>query len=65
MVTLWLHHDYIMVTPWLHHSYMIVVSYGDSLLAVVAGTPLAGHIENLLRLKEICTQHGMWLHVLG
>jgi len=30
-----------------------------------AGTPLAGHIENLPRLKEICTQHGMWLHVLG
>ena len=33
--------------------------------AIVAGTPLAGHIENLPRLKEICTQHGMWLHVLG
>ena len=61
-----LHHGYIMlpyvsVTLLLH----VVVLYGDSSSAVVAGTPLAGHIENLPRLKEICTQHGMWLHVLG
>jgi len=39
--------------------------HGDIIALVVAGTPLAGQIENLPRLKEICTQHGMWLHVLG
>ena len=53
-----LHHDYIMVTD----SCIMLVTHCR---AVVAGTPLAGHIENLPRLKEICTQHGMWLHVLG
>ena len=31
----------------------------------VSGTPLAGHIEDLLRLREICTDYEMWLHVQG
>ncbi|CAI8044558.1 Pyridoxal-dependent decarboxylase domain-containing protein 1 [Geodia barretti] len=30
-----------------------------------AGTPLAGHIEDLLRLREIATDYEMWLHVQG
>ena len=29
------------------------------------GTPLAGHIEDLLRLREICTDYEMWMHVQG
>lgn len=29
------------------------------------GTPLAGHIEDLLRIREITTDYEMWLHVQG
>jgi hypothetical protein len=35
------------------------------LVVTYAGTPLAGHIEDLLRLREICTDYEMWLHVQG
>lgn len=35
------------------------------LLVAYAGTPLAGHIEDLLRLREICTDYEMWMHVQG
>ncbi|XP_033630500.1 putative pyridoxal-dependent decarboxylase domain-containing protein 2 [Asterias rubens] len=30
-----------------------------------AGTPLAGHTDNLNRLKTICDEYGVWLHVEG
>uniref|UniRef100_F6VXE3 Pyridoxal-dependent decarboxylase domain-containing protein 1 n=2 Tax=Ornithorhynchus anatinus TaxID=9258 RepID=F6VXE3_ORNAN len=35
------------------------------LLVANAGTPGAGHTDKLARLKELCEQHGMWLHVEG
>ncbi|XP_038067512.1 putative pyridoxal-dependent decarboxylase domain-containing protein 2 isoform X1 [Patiria miniata] len=30
-----------------------------------AGTPLAGHTDNLNRLRTICDEYGVWLHVEG
>ncbi|CAH3039336.1 unnamed protein product [Pocillopora meandrina] len=35
------------------------------LLIAYAGTPLAGHTDNLSRLRELCTQNGLWLHLEG
>ncbi|XP_074136710.1 LOW QUALITY PROTEIN: pyridoxal-dependent decarboxylase domain-containing protein 1 [Sminthopsis crassicaudata] len=35
------------------------------LLVANAGTPGAGHTDKLGRLKELCKQHNMWLHVEG
>uniref|UniRef100_A0A3P9ANL7 Pyridoxal-dependent decarboxylase domain-containing protein 1 n=1 Tax=Esox lucius TaxID=8010 RepID=A0A3P9ANL7_ESOLU len=35
------------------------------LLIANAGTPWAGHTDKLGRLKELCEQYGMWLHVEG
>ncbi|KAJ8363875.1 hypothetical protein SKAU_G00127060 [Synaphobranchus kaupii] len=35
------------------------------LLLANAGTPGAGHTDKLGRLKELCDQHSMWLHVEG
>ncbi|XP_071491690.1 putative pyridoxal-dependent decarboxylase domain-containing protein 2 [Diadema antillarum] len=30
-----------------------------------AGTPMAGHTDNLNRLRTICDEHSLWLHVEG
>ncbi|XP_019855616.1 PREDICTED: pyridoxal-dependent decarboxylase domain-containing protein 1-like [Amphimedon queenslandica] len=40
---------------------------GKTPLMVVAyaGTPLAGHIDDLVTLRGICDQYNMWLHVTG
>uniref|UniRef100_A0A8C4Q8J0 Pyridoxal-dependent decarboxylase domain-containing protein 1 n=3 Tax=Eptatretus burgeri TaxID=7764 RepID=A0A8C4Q8J0_EPTBU len=35
------------------------------LLLANAGTPAAGHTDKFVRLSEICSQHGIWLHVEG
>uniref|UniRef100_UPI00358EA79F pyridoxal-dependent decarboxylase domain-containing protein 1 isoform X2 n=1 Tax=Myxine glutinosa TaxID=7769 RepID=UPI00358EA79F len=35
------------------------------LLLANAGTPAAGHTDKFARLSEICSQHGIWLHVEG
>uniref|UniRef100_A0A3Q2QIA3 Pyridoxal-dependent decarboxylase domain-containing protein 1 n=1 Tax=Fundulus heteroclitus TaxID=8078 RepID=A0A3Q2QIA3_FUNHE len=35
------------------------------LLIANAGTPGAGHTDKLGRLKELCDQHSIWLHVEG
>ncbi|XP_070579429.1 putative pyridoxal-dependent decarboxylase domain-containing protein 2 isoform X3 [Ptychodera flava] len=35
------------------------------LLVANAGTPLAGHTDNINRLREICDEHKIWLHVEG
>lgn len=35
------------------------------LLIAYAGTPVAGHTDNLSRLRELCTQNGLWLHLEG
>lgn len=35
------------------------------LLVANAGTPGAGHTDKLGRLKELCNQYSMWLHVEG
>ena len=34
-------------------------------LEIFAGTPVAGHTDNLSRLRELCTQNGLWLHLEG
>eukprot|EP00794_Sanderia_malayensis_P009111 gene9111-10084_t len=43
------------------------VSCGKTPLILIAyaGTPVTGHTDNLTRLREICTQSGVWLHVEG
>ena len=43
------------------------VSCGKTPLMLIAyaGTPVSGHTDNLSRLREICTQSGVWLHVEG
>ncbi|PSN50728.1 Pyridoxal-dependent decarboxylase domain-containing protein 1 [Blattella germanica] len=30
-----------------------------------AGTTIAGHVDNVLRLQELCKQHDIWLHLRG
>ncbi|XP_062874851.1 pyridoxal-dependent decarboxylase domain-containing protein 1 [Trichomycterus rosablanca] len=35
------------------------------LLVANAGTPGAGHTDKLARLRELCTQYNVWLHVEG
>ncbi|KAF6201301.1 hypothetical protein GE061_005749, partial [Apolygus lucorum] len=30
-----------------------------------AGTPIFGHVDNISRLREICSTNGMWLHLRG
>ncbi|XP_074553183.1 pyridoxal-dependent decarboxylase domain-containing protein 1 isoform X1 [Halichoeres trimaculatus] len=35
------------------------------LLIANAGTPWAGHVDKLGRLKDLCDQYSMWLHVEG
>ncbi|KAF5295217.1 hypothetical protein FQR65_LT10501 [Abscondita terminalis] len=43
------------------------VNMGRTPLIVVAdaGTPIAGHVDNLLRLQELCKLHDVWLHLRG
>lgn len=43
------------------------VSCGKTPLILIgyAGTPLSGHTDNLGRLREICTQSGVWFHIEG
>lgn len=35
------------------------------LLIAYAGTPVAGHTDNMSRFRELCTQNGLWLHLEG
>ena len=30
-----------------------------------AGTPLAGHVEDMAGIREFCNKHDMWMHVQG
>ncbi|XP_066261695.1 pyridoxal-dependent decarboxylase domain-containing protein 1 [Euwallacea similis] len=30
-----------------------------------AGTPVTGHVDNIIRIKELCKTHNCWLHVRG
>ncbi|XP_050298227.1 pyridoxal-dependent decarboxylase domain-containing protein 1 [Anthonomus grandis grandis] len=30
-----------------------------------AGTPVTGHVDNIVRIKELCKTHDCWLHVRG
>jgi hypothetical protein len=32
---------------------------------VISGTTIAGHVDNVLRLQELCKQHDIWLHLRG
>lgn len=35
------------------------------LILADAGTPITGHVDNLLRLQDICQQQDIWLHIRG
>ncbi|XP_071965162.1 putative pyridoxal-dependent decarboxylase domain-containing protein 2 isoform X2 [Antedon mediterranea] len=35
------------------------------LVVANAGTPMAGHTDNLTRLRSICDEYGAWLHIEG
>lgn len=43
------------------------ISIGRTPLLVIAdaGTPITGHVDNVLRLQELCRAHDMWLHLRG
>ncbi len=30
-----------------------------------AGTPLAGHVEDMVGIRNVCNEHKMWMHVQG
>ena len=30
-----------------------------------AGTPLAGHVEDMAGIRELCNKHKIWMHVQG
>ena len=30
-----------------------------------AGTPLAGHVEDMAGIRKICDDHKIWMHVQG
>lgn len=32
---------------------------------LITGTAIAGHVDNVLRLQELCKQHDIWLHLRG
>jgi len=32
---------------------------------LITGTTIAGHVDNVLRLQELCKQHDIWLHLRG
>lgn len=36
-------------------------------LIVIAdcGTPITGHIDNIIRMQELCKAHDIWLHLRG
>lgn len=40
---------------------------GRTPLVVIAdvGTPIAGHVDNVPRLQELCKAHDAWLHLRG
>lgn len=43
------------------HAYLLLLP----LFLSAKGTPGAGHTDKLGRLKELCEQYNMWLHVEG
>ncbi|KAF5285802.1 hypothetical protein FQA39_LY04263 [Lamprigera yunnana] len=43
------------------------VNMGRAPLIIIAdaGTPIAGHVDNVSRLQELCKLHDIWLHLRG
>ncbi|GJQ81711.1 hypothetical protein Trydic_g9152 [Trypoxylus dichotomus] len=43
------------------------ISSGRTPLIVVAdvGTPITGHVDNILRIQSLCKTHDIWLHLRG
>jgi len=43
------------------------LSRGKVPLMVIAyaGTPLAGHVEDMAGIREVCNKHRIWMHVQG
>ena len=35
------------------------------MVVATAGTTFAGHVDDLARIRELCTQHKIWMHVQG
>lgn len=51
----------------LHKMLIEDINAGRTPLIVIAdaGTPVAGHVDNLLRLQELCKANDVWLHLRG
>ncbi|KAI4455855.1 pyridoxal-dependent decarboxylase domain-containing protein 1 [Holotrichia oblita] len=43
------------------------ISSGRTPLIVIAdvGTPITGHVDNILRIQSLCKTHDLWLHLRG
>lgn len=35
------------------------------MVVAYAGTPLAGHVEDMAAIRDVCNKHTVWMHVLG
>eukprot|EP00731_Ephydatia_muelleri_P029089 Em0020g733a len=47
-------------------SYVPCISSAHTMVVLsAAGTPLAGHIDHLQDIRDICSKHKLWLHVTG
>jgi Glutamate decarboxylase and related PLP-dependent proteins len=51
--------------------WMAYIQWADDISSVwiiwhlITGTTIAGHVDNVLRLQELCKQHDIWLHLRG
>lgn len=43
------------------------ITSGRTPLIVIAdvGTPITGHVDNILRIQSLCKTHDIWLHLRG
>nr|CAD7428283.1 unnamed protein product [Timema monikensis] len=41
------------------------IPYENVVCVVTDGTTIAGHVDNLSRLQELCKSHDIWLHIRG
>lgn len=35
------------------------------LILFLSGTVVAGHVDNISRIQEVCEKHDVWLHLRG
>lgn len=39
--------------------------FNDPGVSVISGTTIAGHVDNVQRLQELCRHHDIWFHLRG